>query len=124
MVSAQRVAEATPTVDGLTVTPGSNNLILRWRLFHGASNYRIQWKRSGQSYSTTTRTALISGWDFMVGGLKFNIPNLNRGTDYTVRVTPVDGDGQDMTDSASEITGTPGSCFGLNLTSGTTVQRE
>ena len=121
-VDAEAEADAVRTVDGLTVTPGSNNLTLRWRLFHGASHYRVQWKSSGQSYSTTTRTALISGWDFMVGGLKFNIPHLSRGTTYTMRVTPVDSDGQDMTNSASEVTGTPGSCFGSELTSRTTVQ--
>ena len=126
MVSATPAAEATPNIDGLTVTPGSDNLTLRWNLFHGASQYRVQWKSSGQDYSTATRTSLVSGWDFLVGGLRFNIPNLTRNTQYTVRVTPrvkpVEGDVQDVADAASEITGTPGACFDSDLTSGTTVQ--
>lgn len=118
-LTTQTPARLQPAISGLNVTPGSDNLTVRWQLFP-ASHYRLDWKGPGEDYTPYARNAQISGSDFLHGGFKFNIPNLTRGQQYAVRVTPVKN-GQAMFDAASEVTGTPGACFGPDLTAGTSV---
>ena len=84
-------------VSGVTVTPLSDSLKVRWTAVTSATGYKVQWKSNGEYGSTNQATPT---------GTSHTIASLTNGTQYSIRVaaTNATGDG----DWSSDATGTPG----------------
>ena len=69
---------------GLTINivPKIKSLDISWNRVDGADGYTVQWKSGDQEYDSATRQATVDGADTR----SFTIPNLDPGTEYTVRV--------------------------------------
>ena len=85
-------------VTGLNIVPKIKSLDVSWTRVDGADGYTVQWKSGDQEYDSATRQATVAGADTT----SFTIPNLEPGTEYTVRVI-ARPDGA----PAGEKTGTP-----------------
>ena len=82
MQSGDRCVAPPPgEVTGLTVTPGALSLDVSWNQVTDAIGYWVQWKSGGQSFDDTIRQHTVGGHI-----TTYTIPNLEAGTEYTVRV--------------------------------------
>ncbi|MYB40375.1 fibronectin type III domain-containing protein [Candidatus Saccharibacteria bacterium] len=75
---------------GVSLTPGNRSIALSWQepAYDGGQDligYVVEWKASGQSYSSFRRMDVSAGTRSTV------INNLRNGVEYTVRVTAVNG---------------------------------
>ena len=71
--------DVSATVDTLTVT---------WNVVDDATGYKVQWKSGSETYPNADLTSATHGQATIVGGstTTYKIPNVTRGTTYTVRV--------------------------------------
>ena len=72
------------------------------------TEYRVQWKGTGQEYNDSDRQATVT--DFT--NLSHEITGLTNGASYTVRVLAVNANGQNHIQERLESTGTPGDAPG------------
>jgi len=86
-------------VDGVTVTPAVESLIVSWSPVADASGYKVQWRSGEQDYDPTARQARTAFPGYV-------IPDLTPGTEYTVRVIATRTGASDGRPS-EEATGTP-----------------
>ena len=95
---------ATPParVDGVTVAPGVESLVVSWNPVANANGYKVQWRSGEQDYDPATRQARIGD----AGTTSHTIPDLVPGTEYTVRVIATRANAPDGEPSA-EATGIP-----------------
>ena len=101
----------------LTVSPGVESLVIKWKSVVGAANYKVQWRSGDQEHpaqhacpgNADRRQACTGGADTMPS---FTIPNLEPGTEYKIRVIAVRADGRDGP-ASDEKSGTP--LTGLNI---------
>ena len=86
-------------VTGVEVTPGVEQLAVRWDALAGATGYKVQWKSGTQSYDPATR-------EVEVRTTRYTLPLMTPGTAYTLQVIATlsgDSDGP----PSREATGTP-----------------
>lgn len=109
-----RVAEGSPNVTsgsgtggidpppartaGVMATPGEGALAVSWTAVPGADGYKVQWKSGDQAFSPDREAE--------VTGTGYTIPDLEGGTEYSVRVIATRDDALDGPPSAT-VTGTP-----------------
>ena len=72
----------TAQVTGVMIEPGNAQLVVQWTEVGNATGYKVQWKSGGQNYNTGNRQATVTPGTTT----SHTIPNLNNGTEYTVRV--------------------------------------
>ena len=72
----------TAQVMGLMVEPGNGQLVVEWTAVANATGYEVQWKSDSQGYNNSGRRAVIGSGSTT----SHTIPNLNNGTEYTVRM--------------------------------------
>ena len=96
------VTLATTRPTNVRVTPGPDQLIVRWTEATGATGYKVQWRSGQQTYNTSSRQETVSGGSTTT----YTIENLTFGTTYTVRVTATLAGGTDSTPS-DEVMGMP-----------------
>ena len=89
-------------VDGVTVTPGVESLVVSWNQADNAGGYKVQWKSGEQEYDSAARQALTDDG----GATSYTIPDLVPGVEYTVRVIATRAGSVNGMPSA-EATGTP-----------------
>ena len=97
------MAPAPARVEGVTVTPGVESLVVSWNPVADADGYKIQWKSGEQDYDPEARQARIG--DAAATG--HTIPNLTPGIGYAVRVIATRANARDG-DASEEVTGVPG----------------
>ena len=98
-------------VEGVTVSPGPESLVVSWESVVGAADYKIQWKSGDQEYpaqhpcpgNADRRQACAGGADTMP---RFTIRNLEPGVEYRIRVIAVRADRLDGP-ASDEKPGTP-----------------
>ena len=96
----------TAQVMGVNVTPGDAQLVVEWTAVDNATGYMVQWKSGSDDYNTGDRQfAVTSG-----STTSYTIPDLDNGTQYTVRVIATRTGANNGLPSA-EITGRPASPF-------------
>ena len=93
------LTSASDKVDGVTVTPGMESLIVSWNPVAGASGYKVQWRSGEQDYDPGSRQATTTG-------TSYTIPGLTPGTEYTVRVIATKANAPDG-EPSEEVTGVP-----------------
>ena len=91
-----------PRVDGVTVTPAVESLVVSWNPVADATGYKVQWKSGVRGYDPEARQARIGD----AGTTSHTIPDLVPGIEYTVRVIATKDNTPDGEPSA-EATGTP-----------------
>ena len=102
MQSGDRCVAPPPgEVTGLTVTAGELSLVVSWTQVTDAIGYRVQWKSGMQDFNTNDRQHTVGGHI-----TTYTIPNLEAGTEYTVRVRAVFSGSPDPSLPVEE-TGTP-----------------
>ena len=92
----------TAQVTGVTVAPGSAQLVATWTVVGNATGYKVQWKSGDESYDPGNRQDEITPGTTM----SHTITGLANGTGYTVRVTATRTGANDGLPSA-DATGTP-----------------
>ena len=87
-------------VTGVTVTAGNARLNVGWTAVSGTvTGYKVQWKKSNQSYDSTRQNTVT-------GGAGSTIIGVANGTAYTVRVTAYNGGGDGA--ASAEVSGHAG----------------
>ena len=109
--SSEQIGTPTPgKVTGVTVTPGSQELMVSWDRIPGAGGYMVQWKSEMEEYSAT---ATPSRQAAVLTGTSHTITGLEADTDYTVQVIATNtnsDDGppsDDPEDSSDDVTDRP-----------------
>ena len=87
-------------VTGVRVSPGVEQLHVRWTAVAGAERYTVQWRSEGEGYDAS-RQATVPG-----GRTTYTITGLTVGTQYTVRVIAANAMGDEGPPS-DEVPGTP-----------------
>ena len=107
MATAPSFTTTPDKVEGVQVAPRNASLHVSWTAETGATGYKVQWKKSDQSWDSANRQTTSTTSSATISGL-------DNDTQYTVRVlaTNTTGDGA-WSDTA---TGTP---LALTLTAGT-----
>ena len=103
---------ATPParVDGVTVTPGVESLVVSWDPVADASGYKVQWRSGEQDYDPAARQARADG----MGTTSHTIPGLVPDVEYTVRVIATKDNAPDG-EPSEEVTGVPGRRVGVSV---------
>ena len=103
---------ATPParVDGVTVAPGVESLVVSWDPVADASGYKVQWRSGEQDYDPAARQARADG----MGTTSHTIPGLVPDVEYTVRVIATKTNAPDG-EPSEEVTGVPGRRVGVSV---------
>jgi len=80
------------------VAPGEGTLAVTWTAAARADGYKVQWRSGSEAFSPERQAE--------VTGTSYTIPDLEAGTEYTVRVIATRQDALDGAPSAT-VTGTP-----------------
>ena len=105
-------AQAQPGKPVATVTSEVGALKVKWGASTGAVRYTVQWKSGDEEYSTTERQATVTGTEHTIGNLKAD-------TDYDVRVTAWDENGDyTRSDEVATSSPAPGKVTGVKVTPG------
>ena len=118
-VEATGIPLATPParVDGVTVAPGVESLVVSWNPVADANGYKVQWRSGEQDYDPAARQARADG----MGTTSHTIPDLVPGTEYTVRVIATKDNAPDG-EPSEEVTGVPGRRVGVSVTDAVAVE--
>ena len=103
------------------VIPGANSLTVAWNEAAGAHSYKVQWKTENLDYHSSRQMVLTNPMK-----LEYEIPNLEAGTEYTVRVIATNALGKDGDPSAAtDNTGRPEpkKVTGVRVTAGLSQQQ-
>ena len=103
---------ATPParVDGVTVAPGVESLVVSWDPVADANGYKVQWRSGEQDYDPAARQARADG----MGTTSHTIPGLVPDVEYTVRVIATKTNAPDG-EPSEEVTGVPGRRVGVSV---------
>ena len=93
-----------PRATDVLVTPGDGRLDVSWTAAIGASGYKVQWESAEEGFDGAERDgrqAIVTGNQ----NTSYTIPDLENGTEYTVRVIATNAGGDGL--QSRRVTGTP-----------------
>ena len=104
-------------VDGVTVAPGVESLVVSWDPVADANGYKVQWRSGEQDYDPAARQARADG----MGTTSHTIPGLVPDVEYTVRVIATKTNAPDG-EPSEEVTGVPGRRVGVSVADAAAVE--
>ena len=99
-IAAQFARQPVPQVRGVSVTPGTGELVVSWTAATNADGYKVQWKSGSENYDAADRQAVATG-------TTHTIANLSAAAEYTIRVIATRTNFDDGL-ASDEATGRPG----------------
>ena len=112
------LASAPGRVDGVTVKPGVESLVVSWNPVPDADGYKVQWRSGEQDYDPAARQASIADADTT----GHTIPDLTPDVRYTVRVIATRANAASDGEPSAEANGVPGRRVDVSVADATAVE--